>query len=268
MSFLGEHSVPMNKEYQLTFLVEDTAATSRAAQPLCKLARQFKSTLRIINITQNRDADLSKSVAMLQVALKKGDLVQITATGIDAELACFVLKDLVAEHYVLVGSQITHEFSTDLSQRFPQISPLCETRWFHAKAQTALTKFECLRGLAKLVYPAEPDELLLSFIKREERSSTSVAPGIALPHVMFEYVEEVSIAVITNEDEIDWNSRMGGVTVAIALVLPTAPSREQIIAATTLTRNLLNEHVTQRLQNTRSSVDLQALLMYLTSRLI
>jgi PTS system nitrogen regulatory IIA component len=85
---------------------------------------------------------------------------------------------------------------------------------------------------------------------------------------MFEYVEEVSIAVITNEDEIDWNSRMGGVTVAIALVLPTAPSREQIIAATTLTRNLLNEHVTQRLQNTRSSVDLQALLMYLTSRLI
>lgn len=258
----------MNKEYQLTFFVENTAATCHAAQPLCRLARQFKSKLCIINISQNRKADLSKSVAMLQVALKKGDLVQITATGIDAELACFVLKDLVAEHYTLVGSQITHEFSTDLTRRFPQISPCCKTHWFYAKAQTSLTKFECLKGLAKLIYPDNPDELLLSFIKREERSSTSVAAGIALPHVMFEHGDEMSIAVISTEDGIDWASRMGPVTLAIALVLPEKPTRNEIIAATTLTRNLLNEHVNERLQNTRSSIDLQALLMYLTSRLI
>ncbi|MDA0149787.1 PTS sugar transporter subunit IIA [Vibrio sp. LaRot3] len=258
----------MNREYQLTFFVEDSSATSHVAQPLCRLARQFKSHLRIINITQSRDADLSKSVAMLQVALKQGDLVQITASGIDAELACFVLKDLVAEHYVLVGSQITYDFTPDLTARFPQISPKCRTRWFHAKAQMPLTRFECLKGLAKLIYPENPDELLLSFIKREERSSTSVAPGIALPHVVFESVDEVSIAVITTEDEIDWNSRMGPVSMAIALVLPSTPSREQIIAATTLTRNLLNEHIVERLLKTRGSVDLQALLMYLTSRLI
>ncbi|WP_117236377.1 PTS sugar transporter subunit IIA [Vibrio maerlii] len=258
----------MNREYQLTFFVEDTSATSFVAQPLCKLARQFKSQLQIINITQNSQADLSNSLAMLQVALKKGDLVQITATGIDAELACFVLKDLVVEHYVLVGSQITHEFSPELTQRFPQISPRCETRWLHAKAQMPLTKFECLKGLAKLVYPDDPDQLLLSFIKREERSSTSVAHGVALPHVMFEHVDDVSVAVITTDNEIDWGSRMGPVTVAIALVLPVAPSREQIIASTTLTRNLLNDNVLLRLQKTRSSIDLQALLMYLTLRLI
>lgn len=258
----------MIPEYQLTFFVDNVSASAHAAQPLCRLARKFKSAIRIINITQGRTADLSKSVALLQVGLLKGDLVQITAVGIDAELACFVLKDVIAEHYVLVGSQVNHEFSTDLMQRFPQISPPCEVDWHHAKAQTQLTKFECLKGLAHLIYPENPDELILSFIRREERSSTCVSPGIALPHVMFEHCQRMSIAVIVSEDQIDWASKIGQVNVAIALVMPTKPQREQIIAATNLTRNLLNDHVTERLQKTKSSIDLQALLMYLTSRLL
>ena len=78
----------------------------------------------------------------------------------------------------------------------------------------------------------------------------------------------MSIAVIVSEDQIDWASKIGQVNVAIALVMPTKPQREQIIAATNLTRNLLNDQVTERLQKTKSSIDLQALLMYLTSRLL
>jgi PTS system nitrogen regulatory IIA component len=125
-----------------------------------------------------------------------------------------------------------------------------------------------LKGLAHLIYPENPDELILSFIRREERSSTCVAPGIALPHVMFEHCQRMSIAVIVSEDQIDWASKIGQVYVAIALVMPTKPQREQIIAATNLTRNLLNDQITERLQKTKSSIDLQALLMYLTSRLL
>lgn len=255
-------------EYQITFFVNDPAANSHVAQPLTRLAKKFKSTIRIINITQNRTADLSKSVAMLQVGLLRGDLCQITAVGIDAELACFVLKDVIAEHYAMVGSQVNHEFSNDLIQRMPQICPPCDIKWHHAKAQTQLTKFECLKGLAHLVYPEDPDELILAFIKREERSSTCVSPGIALPHVMFESTQDLSIAVIVSDDPIDWASRIGEVHVAIALVLPTKPQREHIVAATNLTRNLLHDQVNERLQKTRSSVDLQALLMYISSRLI
>ena len=71
-------------EYQITFFVDDPTANSHVAQPLARLAKKFKSTIRIVNITQNRTADLSKSVAMLQVGLLRGDLCQITAVGIDA----------------------------------------------------------------------------------------------------------------------------------------------------------------------------------------
>ncbi|MDF5305039.1 PTS fructose transporter subunit IIA, partial [Vibrio parahaemolyticus] len=43
---------------------------------------------------------------------------------------------------------------------------------------------------------------------------------------------------------------------------------EQIIAATNLTRNLLTDQMAERLLLTKSSVDLQALLMYAMSRLL
>ncbi|HDM8055273.1 PTS sugar transporter subunit IIA [Vibrio harveyi] len=255
-------------EYQITFFVDDINASAHVAQPLNRVAKKFKSTIHIINITQNRIAELTKSVAVLQVGLQQGDLCQITAIGIDAELACFVIKDMIAENFTVVGSHINYEFSSQLAERLPQICPPCEIKWHYAKAHTELTKFECLKGLAQLIHPIHPDELILAFIKREERSSTAVTPGIALPHVMFEGVDHISIAVIANEIPMDWASKMGEVHLAIALVMPAKPTREHIIAATNLTRNLLTDQMAERLLLTKSSVDLQALLMYAMSRLL
>ncbi|MDB1124434.1 PTS sugar transporter subunit IIA [Vibrio algarum] len=255
-------------EYQITFFVNDTTGNAHVVLPLSRLAKTFKSTVRIVNITQNRSADLSMSVAVLQVGLLKGDLCQITAIGIDAELTCFVIKDIIAEHYALIGSHINEEFSTHLVRRLPQISPPCEIKWFYAKAQTDLNKLECLKGLAQLIHPQNSEELLHSLIKREEQSSTCVSPGIALPHVMFNDIELMSIAVIATDLPIDWSSTIGSVRLAIALILPKTPSKDQIVSATNLTRNLLNGQVTERLRQTRNSVDLQALLMYLSSRLL
>ncbi|MGF1908740.1 PTS sugar transporter subunit IIA [Vibrio kasasachensis] len=255
-------------EYQITFLVDDVTGSAHIALPLCRIAKKFKSSLHIINITQNRCAMLTKSSAMLRAGLQQGDLCQITAIGIDAELACFVLKDIVAEHFSLIGAHINYQFSSQLAERLPQICPPCEIQWHYAKAHTELTKFECLKGLSQLIYPQHPDELILAFVKREERSSTCVTPGIALPHVMFADVTDISIAVISNDKAIDWASKMGAVHIAIALVMPLSPSREQIIAATNLTRNLLTGQMAERLLLTRCSVDLQALLMYAMSRLL
>jgi len=257
-------------EYQITFLVSNSNATAHIAQPLHGLAKKFKSTIRIINITRNRSADLTKSVAMLQAGLIEGDICQLTAFGIDAELACFVIKDMIAEHYDLIGAQINHEFSNKLAKRLPQLSPPSRVEWHYAKAHTELTKFECLKGLAQLIHPVNPDELILAFIKREERSSTCVSTGIALPHVMFEGegVENISIAVISSETPIDWASQIGQVHLAIALVMPASPTREQIITATNLTRNLLYGQLAERLLATKCSIELQALLMYSMSRLI
>ncbi|NOF83762.1 PTS fructose transporter subunit IIA, partial [Vibrio cholerae] len=51
----------MMHEFQVTFLVNDVNASVHVAQPLSRVARKFKSTLHIINITRNRSAELTKS---------------------------------------------------------------------------------------------------------------------------------------------------------------------------------------------------------------
>lgn len=255
-------------EYQITFLISNNNTRTHITKPLNRVIKKFKCTLHIINITSNRVAQLNKSLAILQVGLQQNDLCQITAIGVDAELACFVIKDIIASYFTVVGSQINHKFSDQLIQRIPQLKPPCDIEWHYYKAYKALTKFECLQIQAQLIHPKHPDELLLAFIKREEISPTCIGPGIALPHVMFADIQHINIAVIANDTPINWESTIGNVHLAIALVMPENPSREQIITATNLTRNLLTEPIVERLLLTRNSIDLQTLLMYAMSRLL
>lgn len=257
----------MNRS-QITFFVDDVNSSAVVASALSTLAKKFKSLITIINITQNRRASLSTTMGIFQAGLLKDDLCQIEAIGLDSELACFVLKGIIAEHYSLVGSNISSTFSDQLSERIPQLNLPCDVHWHYARACTQLSKFECLKGLAHLIHPQEPDELILAFIKREERSSTCVTPGIALPHVMFADIDHLAVAVIASKEPISWASVIGDVNLAIALVLPAKPNREQIVTVTNLTRNLLCDQMTERLVTTRNSIDLQALLMYSMTRLL
>ncbi|MGD8172815.1 PTS sugar transporter subunit IIA [Vibrio sp. TRT 21S02] len=251
-------------EYQITFLVNNADRSVQLASALPPIVKKFKSTIHLINITQDRSGNLSKALGVFKAGMVEGDLCQITAIGVDAELACFVIKDLVADLYTVIGTDI---YSV-LSQHVKTPLPFKDIHFDYAKAQTILTKFECLKGIAQLIYPKNPDELLLAFIKREETSSTCVTPGIALPHVMFKESHQLSIAAISTEDAIDWQSPIGKTHLAIGLVMPDKPTKAQIIAVTNLTRNLLNHTLCERLLLTRNSSELQSIIMYATSRLI
>ncbi|MDG3085333.1 PTS sugar transporter subunit IIA [Vibrio hannami] len=255
------------EEHQITFIVENIDASTYIALPLIRLAKKFKSTISIINITQNRSTELSKAISVYQAVFQRGDVCQITANGVDAELTCFVMKNLIAEYYVLVGSEISYRFSDSLSLRLPQLKTRSDIRWHYAKSQTELTKYECLRGLARLINPSHSEQLLSAFLSREKSSPTCLTSGVALPHVMFEKTKQISIAVITNDKSMDWESKLGRVNIAIGLVIPQKPTMSQLNSITNLTRNLLSDETNERLVKTKKPVDLQAILMHATSTL-
>jgi PTS system nitrogen regulatory IIA component len=256
------------EEHQVTFYVDSPNVHGQIASPLSQLSKKFKSNIHIINISRHRSASLDKAFAPLQVGMQIGDVCQITAKGIDSELACFVIKNLIAEFYTVVGAPNNNTISLELHQRLAEISPTCSINWQYAKAQTKLSKFDCIKGLAQLINPQDPDQLALALIKREERSATCIAPGIALPHVMFSDSKEISIAVIESDEAIDWESKFGPVNLVIALILPQVASRSHIEAATNLSRNLLNTNLQQRLLKTSNFSDLQVLLLFLMGKLI
>lgn len=255
-------------EYQITFIVKDTEASARIVKPLHRLIKKFNSVLTIINISRNRQASLSNSLAILQVGLVKGDLCQIGVVGIDAELACFVIKNIIAEHYRIIGANTNYQFCNHLADRLPELMTPSKVNWHYAKAQTKLTKLECLNGLVQLISPKHPKDLIQAFIKREQYSSTYIVPGVAIPHVMKKDIQDIAIAVVASDTAIDWTLKNDNVHLVIAIVIPNKPTREQIITTTNLTRNLLFGQVTVRLLKTKNCIDLQALLMYCMTKVL
>lgn len=249
-------------DYRITFFVKKQLLPPPMALQLVRLAKKFKNTIRIDNITKGRFSDISGSLCLFKVGLTEGDFCQLITTGIDAELANFVLTDLLANTFDFIASDKLWRFSSTLIEKHPQLIPACDIDFHYVKAQAPLLKFDILKGLSKLISPYKSNELLLSLIKREEKSSTYMAKHIALPHVISDFVDKPCIAIIRSDYAIDWASKMGGIHLVIALILPTSPSRDMIITATKLTRSLLDDDFAQRLIATRHAVGLQALLLY------
>jgi len=249
-------------DYRITFFVKEQGLPPPMASQLARLAKTFHSSVYVDNITQGLTTDAASSLGLLKVGLREGDFCQLITVGSDAEWANFVFTDLLAPTFDFVASDKRCDFSETIVNTRPQLTPQCEVDFHYVKAQTTLSKFEILKGLSLLICPDDTDELLLSLIKREERSSTSMAKNIALPHVISPLVKKPTIAIIRSDYAVDWASKMGEVRLIVALVLPEKPTREMVIAATCLTRSLLSSDFSQRLVNTRQPKGLQALILY------
>lgn len=249
-------------DYRITFFVKKQGLPPQMALQLVRLAKKFKNTVRIDNITKGRFSPISGSISLFKVGLTEGDFCQLITTGMDAELANFVLTDLLATTFDFIASDKLWRFSNTLFDKYPQLIPACDIDFHYVKAQAPLLKFDILKGLSKLLSPTHSNELLLSLIKREEKSSTYMAKQIALPHVISDFVNKPSIAIIRSDYPIDWASKLGEINLVIALVLPLSPSRDMIVTATKLTRSMLDDDFAHRLIATKHAVGLQALLLY------
>ncbi len=240
------------------------------APALTRLSRIFRSQFSLINLTQGKAYLLEKSLTIYQIAMRNGDCCQLVVQGIDAELACFTVKELFQIGYSVIKASHNQPIPPQIARLHPDLQINCDYRLHFRRAHTTLSKFETLHTLAELICPKHRDDLLLALIKREECSSTAVAAGLALPHVMFEGVDRLSIAMLgmNNDKGIDWQSNLGDISTAIAVILPASPHRTELIAATNLTRNLLHKRYAHRLAYTYDPVDKQALLIYGLSKLI
>ncbi|MGF1905068.1 PTS sugar transporter subunit IIA [Aliivibrio salmonicida] len=255
-------------DHRITFFVKESMLGPQISAQLTQLAKKFKCIVYIDNITRARCADISYSLGLLKVGLQKGDFCQLITVGIDAELANFVLTDLLSSTFNFVASDRLCHFSDSIVTQYPQLKPSCDVDFHYVKAQTQLSKFEMLKGVSQLICPEQTDELLLAFIKREEKSSTTIARQIALPHVITPLVKKPTIAVIRSDYATDWASKMGDVNLIVGLVLPSPPTREMVITATQLTRSMLSAEFCQRLIATRQPVGLQAMLLYGMGRVL
>ncbi len=89
-------------ERRITFIIGDEGIPSWKLNLLKTLAGYFRAVVVMQNVTRLCQANAEQPVRIMSLGCMPGDLCQLLIEGSDAELACMVLTDFVAEQFLLV----------------------------------------------------------------------------------------------------------------------------------------------------------------------
>ncbi|KXF81102.1 PTS sugar transporter subunit IIA [Enterovibrio coralii] len=223
---------------RITFLVGEEGLAAWRLAKLKTLAAYFRSVTILSNLSQRKEASVEHPMRIMSLSALPGDLCQLLIEGSDAELASMVLTNFIDEHATLIsGGKRTVSFSPSDFVTLPFVFQR------HRINASPLDKHALLAEFAKKVSAEEDIEhetLFNALYKREGVSSTCMGNGIALPHVMIADVANAHILIASTAEPLDWMSNHGDVSRIVGLVLPTPPVREQIVAFSGFSQQLLD----------------------------
>lgn len=110
--------------------------------------------------------------------------------------------------------------------------------------------------------PGELESILNSVLLREERLSTNVGHGVAIPHLMTDLVDEITIAVGISREGIDFYSSLVHRPVHIVVLVLSPPTKRDayLAALSCLARLFRHRKVVQDLLEVGSAAEAVALL--------
>lgn len=260
----------MRIERRITFVIGEDGFAAWKLNRLKTLAGYFRSVIMLQNISTGGSANAEHTLKVISLGCKNLDLCQLWIEGSDAELACMVLTDFVADQFAIVNT--SHKRSEDeigsVIEHHPAFQlpfPLGYT-FDDIKVHSGISKTALLAKISTHLNHAMAQTVYEAMLKRETVSSTAIGHHIALPHVILEDIRQPSIVVLRLNEPVDWQSRMGNVRIIIALLLPAPPDMNMIKAFTGISRTLLNPDYCHLLTSTAEPEAIKAILLHIMSR--
>lgn len=100
----------------------------------------------------------------------------------------------------------------------------------------------------KLGITKNASNLTIDFLNREKEFSTGFGNGVAIPHAKSDDVLFPSVIFVRLDNEVDWNSMDGkAVRLIIAIMVPTAASKEHLDTLAKLSRKIIHEEFIKQL---------------------
>lgn len=281
----------MKIERRITFVVGCDGFAGWKVKRLKTLASYFRAVVVLKNITSMLSCNAEQTLQVMSLGCKKNNLCQLWIEGSDAELACMVLTDFIANEFDIVntshqtksykkhqkGKGIDSELEllnhASFALNFPinfcyQLIDIPDNSNTLSKsvADKLGLKARVLTSLSKLIDQGRCKQLEQAFNDRENVSSTAIGRGIALPHLIVDGIDSATLAVIRLNTPIDWNSPLGDIVCVIAMVLPSSPSKNELIAFTQLSKSLINEEFCQLLTKVDEPEAIKAILLHTMSK--
>ncbi|SON49491.1 PTS sugar transporter subunit IIA [Vibrio tapetis] len=251
-------------ERRITFILPKDGFVSWKVNRLKTLGSMFRSVILLVNHTRDARANAEQTLQVMALGGREHDLCQLHIEGTDAELACMVMTDFIADQFTLVNTAHKSNVKTniELIKQLPTFDLPFELNFTFKYLSHPNTKNDVLAHASRMLSPDSVVKMFDALYQRETTSSTAIGHGIALPHVMNDNVDTPSMVVIQLAEEIDWQSKMGNVQFVIALALPKPPERNMIMAFTHLTKSLLHQEYCQVLTSSREPEAVKAILIH------
>lgn len=232
-------------ESRITFCLTEDGVPTWKLNELNGLLRLFRSVVIWFNLTKSAKVNADKTLSVLSLNNRKGDLCQLAIEGLDAELACMVLSEYVRRAFVLVATTHNQRQLSDfqLSQLPTMQSPLpLDWHYTPLSKQQSTSKHAVLDNLSQVINSQQSEQVFNKLAAREAISSTLIGSQFALPHIICDNVSTATFVFAPLMSSVQWNPQKADSDVdwVFAIILPSDIKREDFVYFARLTRWLLN----------------------------
>jgi len=260
----------MKIERRITFVIGGEGFAAWKLTRLKILAGYFRSVIILQNITKTEASNTENTLKVMSLGCKENDLCQLWIEGSDAELACMVLTDFIADQFEIVNTfhkcKALHNKS--IIENHPTFHlPFSLNYYFEAlQVHDDIEKNILISKISTAFDNEMSKSLFEAMLKREEISSTAIGNRIAIPHIMIEGIAKPTMVVFHLDKPVNWNSNLGKINLIIAMLIPASPSRNVVKAFTQITRALLEPINCNLLTSTTEPEAIKAILFHFMAR--
>lgn len=261
---------------RVTFYLGQSGLPAWLIKGIHQQVREFEGESELIKVHSLQRVNVRQYLNALTFAFQPDDLCQIILTGDKAQNYAFLLKAYLQKHCTLLEEKSFSEPSYDplLGQKpdkthfkfdyiyIPEKMNRLDSyrKMAFTKQASKVNKASIIKRIAKIASIKNHKKIEPQLEQREQLSSTGMQAGIALPHIISEYISQPTMVCLTSNTAIDWHSPHGPVTHIITLLLPKPCNKEAVLSIRHLVVNLMSPEKKLFITEHHTAKELQAIL--------
>lgn len=231
-------------ERHITFIIDRERVAGWKINRLKTLSSFFRSVIIWQNITTTKTINTEHSLKIMSIGCKENDLCQLWIEGSDAELACMVLTDFIADQFKIVNTShkrsIQHTNSIIENHLTFHLPFPLNYHFETIEVNNKIKKEMLISKMSRILNKKISQKIFEGMLQREGISSTGIGNNIAIPHLMIKEIDKPSIAVLRLDKPIDWGSDLGKVSLIIAMLIPSTFTSDIVKAFSQISRAMLD----------------------------
>ncbi|MFH0265219.1 PTS sugar transporter subunit IIA [Vibrio rumoiensis] len=255
---------------RISFYLGSTGLPTWLIKGIHQQLKSFTGKAALVKVQSLQQVDVKDYLSAMTLAFHPFELCQLVLTGKDAELFQPVLITFLQQDCFVIETNQNNATSRsnnslfqiqcfDIEKEVANFTKLYSAL-YNETDESLIQKKYCLKRLSQLTQSQNAPAIEEALKNREALSSTAMANGVALPHLLNAAIDKPQIVILTTDTPINWGNHFPFVTHIIALMLPIQSDKQVLLAVRHLATALVNSEINQFICQHKHHSELQAII--------